>query len=332
MVRLVFLQSKSSMQAFQRETYSARWPFPVNAGTDSTIIVPFIGDLVDAIYLRFTGTFPETVPISYGTTLIQFAELSFNSNVIERLYGETLFIMDDLMVPQGKRPGLNNLTGIDSTTPLNEYYLKLKFSIQIPLCALSDAPTLRVVFTTDATVDYLIDYVYLSEPEKKYFMTQPLQYLTQYFQVLDFTFTGDTLKLVTSFVNNVKELYWVIENVGADAYQYTDDIINLRLSLNGVEYLNVSGQYLKIIQPLQNHTKVATSNIYTYSFALEPEISQPTGEVNMTYLYNQQHLFTLKPSDSPRNIRVYALAYNIATIQNGTVSMKYTISPAGFKN
>jgi len=318
------------MEPFQRETYHARWPFTVSAGVDSTIPIPMIGDVIDSIYLRFSGPFPNTVPTSYGTTLVNFAELSYQSNVIERVYGETLFIMNDLTVPQGKRASLTQLVGLDINTPLQEYYVKLTFSVPLPLCALHEAPMLRVVFAgVFGNVDYLIDYVFLKDPERNHLLNNRLEYLTQYFQVLDFGYKATNhLKVVTSFVNSVKEIFWVLDN-GEGTYSYVNDMKQLEFSLNGVQYLNQTSKYFHVIQPLQNHTKVPNSNIYSYSFALRPQDFQPSGEVNLSNLTNQQHILTL--GSQTTYMRIYALTYNVCTINNGVLTMKHTVSPSGFK-
>jgi hypothetical protein len=202
--------------------------------------------------------------------------------------------------------------------------------VPLPLCALADPPVLRVVFAgVFGNVDYLIDYVFLKDPERNYLKTHELKYLTQYFQVLDFGYKAtNKLKVVTSFVNSVKEIFWVLDN-GEGTYSYVNDLKNLEFSLNGIQYLNQTSKYFHVIQPLQNHTKVPNSNIYSYSFALSPQIFQPTGEVNLSNLTNQQHILTL--GSQTTSMRVYALTYNVCKIHNGVLRMMHTVSPSGFK-
>jgi len=338
------------MQAFQRQTMHTSWPYDVHFGDDATIPVPMNGDLIDAMLLRLVWPNQNLLKTqSVGTAMINFIELIYESDVIERIYGENLFIQNEISVSQAKRPGLQNLVGIDTTVPLSVYYLHLPFTIRLPLCALSKQPILRVVFSTPdkfMTVPYhgvlelslVTDYVFLSEPEKQYFMNNQLNYITQSYQLLQFVINpGETkFNIGTSFVNNVKELFWIIQNEDeTNMYKYNNDLVNMSLELNGLEFLSnnvANNTYLRVIQPLENHTRTPTSNIYMYSFAMNPEESQPTGEANMTYMYNQLHKFQVLASVHPRFIRIYAHSYNIATIDQGNLTMKHTMYESGFKN
>ena len=140
---------------------------------------------------------------------------------------------------------------------------------------------------------------------------------------------------MTSFIGNVKEFFWVIQEPTTSPYTYRADLVNLSIAFNGLEFLSPfigTSIYLNKIQPLEHHTKIPTSNVYLYSFAIDPENNTPTGEVNLTQVYNQMHTLTLQPYSSVRYVRIYAHAYNKATVSNGDVTMQYTLTEAGFKN
>jgi Large eukaryotic DNA virus major capsid protein/Major capsid protein N-terminus len=316
------------------------WPFPVIFGDDTSIPIPINGDIVDTIYLKtIWPTQDQPVNNSYATAMINFVELQYEGTVIERIYGESIFILNDLTVPQGLRPSLSALVGTDSTVLQTEYYLKLPFTFKPPLCALNAPVTLRIVFanfgTTPINLSYVINYVFLSDLERMYFRQNVLSYPVETFQVLQFTINPNEtyFKAVTSFVNNVKEFFFVIQDQRATDYNY--DIQQYRLSLNGIEILGpnvANGLYLSVIQPLQNHTRTPSSNIYMYSFALDPESLQPSGEANLTYLYNQQHEFWINSSTNTRYLRIYAVSYNIATVQDGGLTMLHSLYESGFKN
>jgi Large eukaryotic DNA virus major capsid protein/Major capsid protein N-terminus len=310
--------------------------------------IPFSGDVVNNVLLRIVWPNTSNVNISVGTAMIQMVELRYGDVVIERVYGENMYIMNDFMVPQGKRGALTNLTGMDITTPLNEYYVKLPFTMKIPLCALNNNPTVRVIFNQPSTfmsVPYygplqlklVVEYVLLSQTEYDYMQTTPLVYTTQFFQQLQFTVrpSETTFNIVTSFIGNVKELFWVIQEPQTPPYTYRDDLVNLSLTFNGLEFLSPligTNVYLSKIQPLEHHTKTPSSNVYLYSFSIDPENHIPTGEVNLTGVINQMHTLTLTPYSNVRYVRIYAWAYNQATVENGEVTMKYTLTEAGFKN
>jgi hypothetical protein len=207
----------------------------------------------------------------------------------------------------------------------------------LPLIALKEAPKFRVVFNPSSTfttsiytksiqVDLFVEYVYLSQPERDWFMQHELVYLTHSFQRLQFKIPVSTTQTIytyyTDFVNDVKELFWVIQSEAAsNVYDYGNHLVNLQLTLNNQDFITndyASAQYLHVLQPLQYHTRVPTGNYYMYSFALEPENDQPTGEMNMTNITRQQHSLTLTASPSEtRNLRIYAHSYNLFRVKDG---------------
>jgi hypothetical protein len=239
------------------------------------------------------------------------------------------------------------MVGTTTTSNLASYHIPLVFSILkkgLPLCALDEPPKLRVVFkpskyfttavyTKPIQVDLLVDYVYVTEAERVYMRSRELVYVTQSFQRMVYKIPAQqtSVQLLTSFVNDIKELFWVIQSDAAsNVYDYgtTDQLLNLRLTLNGVDRLTAdyaTGQYLRVIQGLQNHTRIPTGRYFMYSFALEPENDSPTGELNMTNITRQQHMLNLVSSASPRTIRVYALSYNLFSVAEGDGQTLYTL-------
>lgn len=320
------------MEPYQRETIVYPWDNLVHFGDDTNMIIPPTGDIVHQILLRLVT--PLTI---LGTNFIHFTELRLGSVLIERHYGETMRILNELIVPQGKQQGLRNLIG----PGVNEYYILLPFQFKIPLCALNDTVTLRVVlepqsgYVDPIDIRLVVDYVFLSIPERVYFQSEPLQYLTRVFQKLEFTISpGATdLSVRTQFDNCVKELFWIVQDPATGDYR--NDVLTFQLNLNSVEFLSpnvANGLYLRNIHPLEHHTRVPTMNVYSYSFAFEPEKDQPTGEVDMSNISNQIHNLTLVPFGGSRVLRIYADSYNVATVQNGGITMLRSTLGAGFKN
>ena len=151
------------------------------------------------------------------------------------------------------------------------------------------------------------------------------------------TTTQTTYTFGTEFVNDVKELFWVIQSDAAsNVYDYgtTDHLINLRLTLNGTDRITpdyATAQYLRVIQGLEFHTRVPTGRYYMYSFSIEPEADQPTGEMNMTHVTRQQHQLTLAPHANTRNLRIYAMSYNLFRGSKGDGVSVFSLGEGGFK-
>ena len=327
---------------FSRQTIRLQFPKDVHWGDDITVWIAKVGDLAHSMYLRVTWPTdaPTTVQPSAGTAMIDRIELSYKDQLIERIYGENLYMLGDIKVPQAKQSALSNLVGTGTTTALSSYHIPLPFLILkkgLPLIALKEAPKFRVVFNPSSTfttsiytksiqVDLFVEYVYLSQPERDWFKKNELVYLTYSFQRLQFKIPVSTTQTIytyyTDFVNDVKELFWVIQSEAAsNVYDYGSHLVNLQITFNNQDFITrnyATAQYLHVLQPLQYHTRVPTGNYYMYSFALEPENDQPTGEMNMTNITRQQHSLTLtaSPSDE-RNLRIYAHSYNLFRVKDG---------------
>jgi hypothetical protein len=327
---------------FSRQTIRLQFPKDVHWGDDITVWIAKVGDLAHSMYLRVTwpDDAPTTVQPSAGTAMIDRIELSYKDQLIERIYGENLYMLGDIKVPQGKQSALTSMVGTGTTTALSSYHIPLPFLILktgLPLLALKQAPKFRVVFNPSSTfttsvytnpiqVDLFVEYVYVSQPERDWFMQHELVYLTHTFQRLQFKIPVSTSQTkytyYTEFVNDVKELFWVIQSDAAsNVYDYGNHLVNLQLTFNNQDFITndyVTAQYLHVLQPLQYHTRVPTGNYYMYSFALEPESDQPTGEMNMTNITRQQHSLTLTASPSEtRNLRIYAHSYNLFRVKDG---------------
>lgn len=307
-----------------------------------TVWIAKTGDIAHTMYLRVTwpSDAPTTVQPSAGTAMIDRVELSYEDQLIERLYGENLYMLGDVTVPQAKQSALSNLVGTGTTTALSTYHIPLPFFILkkgLPLLALKHAPKFRVIFkpssffttavyTKPIQVDLFVEYVYVSKAERDWFTSHELVYLTRTFQRVEFRIPESTQQTtynyLTTFVNEVIELFWVIQSDAAsNVYDYGNHLVNLKITLDNQDFITsdyATAQYLHVLQPLEYHTRVPTGNYYMYSFSLQPESDQPEGEMNMTNITRQQHTLTLNASpNSQRRLTIYAHSYNMFRIKDG---------------
>jgi hypothetical protein len=154
------------------------------------------------------------------------------------------------------------------------------------------------------------------------------------------------------FVNPVKELYFVIQRQGdigtgegefitpfdydntlADTggkYILYENLDYLTLDLDGQPIITQeTGNviFLKAVQAAIHHSKTQLlRRFYSYSFALEPEKWYPTGQVNFSLVKDQILNLSLTPcTDYARQIRVYALSYNILRVGGGTAKTIFDV-------
>jgi len=337
---------------FSHQVTRLQFPKDVHFGDDISIWIAKVGDVaLGNMYLRVDWPVASTVDDSAGTRMIDFVELRYENDLLERHYGESLELMNDLSVTTGKQPVLTTLLGKGLTSNLSAYYIRMPFRLNLPLCALDKAPVFRVKFrpsqefstlnwTKTIKVNLFVDYVYVTKAERDYFRTAKIDYLTHTIQRLQFTVDAKTSKstFLTEFTRPVKELYWVIQNTGAAAYDFTntgsDQLVSLRLQFNGIDVILPeigTPLFLRTIQGLENHTRVPDRKFYMYPFALDPEHpTQPTGSVNMSTLTRQLHTLELSLCASSRQVRVYAVTHNVVRIANGAATSLFdTVQEAG---
>jgi len=131
-----------------------------------------------------------------------------------------------------------------------------------------------------------------------------------------------------NFYNPVKELFFVFQQDSARGYDYsntatasassntigTTDLLNkLQLNFNTTDRIEPTvgtPQFLRIIQPLEFHTRVPDRLFYMYSFSLDPEGDSPSGSVNLSRIKNQILYISLNPTPTNVNVRIYAISYN----------------------
>ena len=138
--------------------------------------------------------------------------------------------------------------------------------------------------------------------------------------------------------------------------QFTQPVREMWIQFNGQDRMDRrSGHYFNKVQPFQHHTgmmkpqgfdaspvqtgggsSVGTAPqshqaIYTYSFSLKPEESQPSGACNFsridtaTIVMNMSGDYVVdEGSDNVWNARVYAINYNILRIMSGMAGLVYS--------
>src|SRR6056300_540482 len=158
-------------------------------------------------------------------------------------------------------------------------------------------------------------------------------------------------KMYLGLRHPVKELYFVIQREDRNTLQYFcspldydnynesysqsgygkyyagrlvlyEHLQHLTLSLDDQDILTErTGKgitFLKAVQGGIHHSKTQLiRRFYSYAFGTEPEKPYPTGQVNMSHVREQRLELSLYPSQYQREVRVYALSYNVLRIVDG---------------
>ena len=341
----------------------------INFGKTITCRIPNDrGDLIKNMTVKLTLDDPssgyEWCP-SVVSHLIESAELLIGGQTIEKITGEYIYIHQQLH---------NTDDDIDQTvyflnshgrtiqfTGDNTYFIDLPFyfyrnpSLAIPTCALTKqvvevriklrplAELVTGVTPANATANlkkFSLDteFVFLTEDERNYMMSGPLDYIITQVQMSKFVMKAgeNTKSVMLNFSHPVRELFFVSQSDAAVAANYPNrynTITNVKLQFNNEIVFNRSRKFLVYEQALKHHIsppKLGTntydeSEFAMYSFALKPEVYYPTGQVNMSRISHKLLTLQINPingSDN-NNTRVYAVNYNVLRIESGLAGLKF---------
>jgi hypothetical protein len=314
-------------------------------GSDVTVPIPLNGDLMTSMYLAFTFS---TNPGYYfnpraGLLMINFVELYSGTELLERLWGEYIGLLNECQIPTGKQPALTPLIGPSSNT-FNPTTYPYKFTVPLPFQTLRHGLPLvpdmyfRVSLNPVSSflqgplnqtpqINFYTEFVVLSDPEKNFIKNRgKTLYLGESVERAQFDVTtkSSNVRCVTQFLHPVKELFFTVRNISSVAPDYWLDYSNAIPQVNSmamyfegvrrVDPLWATGVYLGTTQFLDYHTRVPTAPFYMYSFSLDPENPKPAGSVNLGRIKNQYFDFFLKPKSSERILTLWSRHYTFLEI------------------
>jgi hypothetical protein len=113
------------------------------------------------------------------------------------------------------------------------------------------------------------------------------------------------------FQGPVREFWVTVDSPGT--------VARLRLLFNGEVIVDDDQVTTRTIRAFENHTAMpSSSNVCTYSFAIEPEKLTPSGTVNFSRIATPMLEVTLASAPvTDLTVRVYAKTFNVLTNQNG---------------
>jgi hypothetical protein len=214
------------------------------------------------------------------------------------------------------------------------------------------------------------EYVYLDVEERRQFVSTSHEYIieqVQYTPPYSITSQQNTATIDVEFNHPIKEFIFVAQrdeminrnewfnysNLAIDEpesallRQYRnsnapagriDLIASAKLQLDGYDRFMVRGPiYFRLEQPYEHHTTTPVDSfIYNYSFALQPEASQPTGTMNASRIDSivwqiQMNSILTNPTipewqqRGNCHIVVYGQNYNVFRVINGFGGLLFTI-------
>lgn len=306
---------------------------------------------------------------SLGHALIDYYLIEFNGRQIDKQYGEWLEIWNELSQTLDKRSTYNEMIGkvdpfdfsvetfpltekMDLIIPLNFWFCRFA-SLALPVVSMyrteiditfkfkefnslwvTNKPNKYPLEKPGFSANLLVDYIYLSDDERKMFHAEEQVYLIEQLDVRNYSATYKTKSINAdiNFNHPVKELIWVLQRndvvqnpinfstttttqgypFGNDWFNFTPELdrrVSSRvdsfnygtIQLDGTEiFEKMTSKYFRLCHPYMYHTRGANNNIYAYSFSFKPEELPPTGQVNFSTITHARLNLTL-----PRQIPEY---------------------------
>ena len=297
---------------------------------------------------------------SIGAQVIDYADLVIGGQTIERITGDYIYMYDQIHSNKDDiDQTLYFLTGhgnyIDVTYNW-DYNVFLPFyffrnpSLAIPVCALtkqqvevhikfkklkdvtvsytrtggalSDPPS--VVSSSIKEVSLVTDFFFITDDEKSFLLTRPIEYVITQVQMSKFKFDAGISKKagMLNFKNPVKEMFFVA--VSDDVYKY-EPLKQVTMKFNNNIIIDADNLMLSYEQPLKYYTGTTGNNFGVYSFSLKPETYYPTGQVNMSRIAHNLIEIELDSPDASfgHKVYVYAVNYNVLRIHSGLGGLKF---------
>lgn len=356
-----FLTTFKRHTKFSIEQIETPFDGDINFGEELQCIIPQNkGDLIKTVTVKFIMTAPvdgdgntlNYVP-SVCSELIETADLYIGGQLIERLTGEYIYMhqqshntIDDveqtLYFLNGHGDVVLNFTG-DYTFFMDlPFYFNRNPSLAIPTIALSKQlvevrlklKNLNEVINggvpdtgVTATIKNMsldTEFAFVSQEEQAYLTSMPLEYVITQIQMSQVKFEDGQLEksFMINFKNPVKELLLIVKNED-DTYQ---KVTKLKLDFNDTNIIDVDYNFLNYEQALLYHVNSPSDvvNFAMYSFAENPEVHYPTGQINMSRIFHKLMTVGIETSKAGTNVlKIYAVSYNVLHIESGLAGLKF---------
>ena len=295
---------------------------------------------------------------SIAAQIIDYADLRIGGQTIQRLTGDYIHMYNNIHSNEddikqtlyflSAHGNYINVTQDWDYSILLPFYFLRHPSLALPVCALtkqqvqielkfkqledvvvsymdgviSDPPS--GVSTSIKKVSLVSDFFFITENEKSFLSTRPIEYVMTQIQMSQFKFNPGVSKKagMLNFKHPVKEMFFVA--ISDDVHKY-ETIKQVTMKFNNNTIIDADTLMLCYEQPLKYYTGITNGNFGVYSFSMNPETYYPTGQVNMSRIAHNLIEIEL---DTPNanfghKVYVYAVNYNVLRIESGLGGLKF---------
>jgi hypothetical protein len=338
-----------------------------------------LGDIVLEVQLPALQTYVSWTN-GIGYFMIDWIELQFGGETIDRITGEFLNSWMEINTDIGKKQLLYYMIGKFSTFNNNTQTGTLNLLVPLPFwfCrSIEKALPLISMQYTDIKIviqfktfdncwyklsngvtpvtspmpsiiaaNLICNYIYLDVFERTKFAKElNHEFLIEQFQSVNGHYVPPNILNINVrlfFNHTVKEIFWtyrttvatekndynnyacVIDYNTANEYS-TPPFDEITLRFNGNDrFETLPETFFRLYQQYKYHSAGSNNYFYVYSFALEPENTQPSGTCNFSKIDNAVLSLDMAANIPDGMINVYAINYNILRIQNGMAGVLFS--------
>ena len=297
---------------------------------------------------------------SIAAQIIDYADLRIGGQTIQRLTGDYIYMYNNIHSNEddikqtlyflSAHGNYINVTQDWDYSILLPFYFLRHPSLALPVCALTKQQVqieLKFKKMEDVTISYtrsngtisdppsgvstsikkvslVSDFFFITENEKSFLSTRPIEYVMTQIQMSQFKFNPGVSKKagMLNFKHPVKEMFFVA--ISDDVHKY-ETIKQVTMKFNNNTIIDADTLMLCYEQPLKYYTGITNGNFGVYSFSMNPETYYPTGQVNMSRIAHNLIEIEL---DTPNanfghKVYVYAVNYNVLRIESGLGGLKF---------
>ena len=205
-----------------------------------------------------------------------------------------------------------------------DYALDYAISYNVSNGEVSQPPSNQAISVDLGNVSVISDFVYISDVEKDFILTRPIEYVITQQQLAKIKLDPGVSKksVMLNFDHPVKELFFIAKN----DYDHTHaKIKHVVLKFNNNTVIDADNLELSVRQPFLHHTNGIDSSheFGVFSFSIKPEAYYPTGQVNMSRIIHKLLDIEIENIDNVNTytVEVYAcLLYTSPSPRDATLS------------
>jgi alpha-tubulin suppressor-like RCC1 family protein len=239
-----------------------------------------------------------------GERVINECELISRSKTIEKLYGDFLHVDNLLKTPIEKRDKFKTLLCKNGPGVM---YLDIPFYSVKKGLLMNTEYELRILFGSGGADEIngylLVDYTLTDSPPRFPFFEK----IRQVQRLSALVSSSNQVTMDVYLAGPVYELYFTVTDSNGNLI---DAIRNVKFSIGSNERFNLNGDYLRIVEPMKRHGRIAQEPVYVYSLCINPDdIEIASGQSN--FPERQRFVIDLYENNQDYRVNIFAQSHNM---------------------